>query len=313
MIEADLKELLLWLITEPKPSQDEIHARLLATRSTWSEMDPNLLAQTIGRLLESGRDGATGMKFKVGPHGLLDGWPSLRVFLLDALAAADPETSAAVAKELLDHTTSPDEYAVALRALTREGPGEAGEGELLDRFRFLLGKQEWQASGGFAETLDLARTIGTTDAAGQLLRWDGNPALKSMALHEFAAEHPVEMLESLRSEATVDPVLRAHLMARLEPENPDQLAAINQYLHDPERTPEDASVFLKSFPLRSATTGHRLYAASPAPYQLEKIAAGDRAALTLVNEWIASPPLPGIQPELSALQNRLTQWVEQTQ
>ncbi|MES2661258.1 MAG: hypothetical protein V4689_21745 [Verrucomicrobiota bacterium] len=308
-IESDWEELLQWLETDPKPSEEQIRKRLLATRSAWAEMDPHLLAETIGRLLETGRDTATGMKFRVGLHGFLNGWPTLRVFLLDALVAADPETAAAVAKRLLDGTKSPDEYAVALRSLTRDGSGSSGE--LPARFQYLLEKQEWQTSGGFAETLDLARTIGTRDAAARLLRWTGNPELKSMALHEFAADHPAEMLESLRLEAAVDPLVRANLMARLDPQNPEQLAALDEYLRDPARTAEDASVFLKSFPLRSATTGHRLYSDSPAPYQMDRIAAGDRAALALVDGWAADPALEAMRADLLALRKRLGEWVEQ--
>jgi len=198
-----------------------------------------------------------------------------------------------------------------MRSLTRDGAANAGNGELLDRFSHALKMPEWQTSGGFAESLDLARTIGTGSAVGQLLRWDGNPALKSMALHEFAADHPAEILQALQSESAVDPATRANLMARLDPAVPEQLAAIDQYLRDPLRTGEDASVFLKSFPLRSATTGNRLYSPAPAPYQMEQITAGDQAALSLVDKWVSDPALETMRPDLLALRQRLGEWVEQ--
>ncbi len=312
MIESDWRELLEWLNSEPKPCEEEIRSKLLALRAAWSEMDPHVFADALGRLLNTGADRNTGMSFRVGPHGLLDGWTSLRVFLLDSLAAADPETAASVSRKVLDLTDSPDEYAVALRALTREGPAKAGEDELLARFQYLLEKRQWHQAGGFAETLDLARSIGNAEAGAQLLRWSGNPTLKSMALHEFAADHPAAMLESLRMNIPSDPALRANLMARLDPANADQLGALDSYLRDPQRGPEEAAIFLKSFPLRSATTGHRLYASSPAPYQIEGIAAGDRAALNLVKIWAADPALEILRPELLDLEKRLTQWVEQT-
>ncbi len=311
MIETDWNDLLRWLTREPKPSDDEIQKKLLELRAAWSEMDPHVLAETISRILATGEDRKTGMKFRVGPHGLLTGWTSLRVFLLDALAAADPETAAAISRALLKKTDSPDEYAIALRALTKQGPARADDGELLSHFQYLLAKPNWQTSGGFAESLDLARSIGNATAGTQLLRWDGNPALKSMALHEFAADHPAAMLGSLLVENPTDPALRANLMARLDPADANQLGALDQYLRDPERSTEEAGIFLKSFPLRSATTGHRLYASSPAPYQLEQIAAGDRAALGIVDSWVADPSLENIRPNLLALQQRLANWIEQ--
>ena len=66
MIEADWNELLEWINREPKPTDAEIRQRLLALREAWAEMDPIVLAETIGRLLDSQQDTPTGMKFKVG-------------------------------------------------------------------------------------------------------------------------------------------------------------------------------------------------------------------------------------------------------
>ena len=311
-IEADWNDLLDWLEREPRPGADEIKQRLLALREAWAEMDPIVLAEAIARLLESRRDAPTGMAFQVGLHGFLDGWPTLRIFLLDALVAADPDTAAATARRLLEKTTSPDEYAVALRSLTRNGFSRAPDTELQEHFRVLLGKPEWQASGGFAESLDLARSVGTEAIADDLMHWNGNPELKSMALHEFAAEHPKTLLEPLRSEIEIPPSLRATLMARMDPQFPDQVVAVDEYLRDPAITNDEAAVFLKAFPLRSATTGPRLYGRSPAPYDMDQIAAGDRAAIKLVDGWLVDPTLQTIRPELLALQKRLGEWVEQT-
>ncbi|MES2476478.1 MAG: hypothetical protein V4640_11915 [Verrucomicrobiota bacterium] len=311
MIESDWDDLLLWLGSDPPPSASEIREKLLALRTQWAEMDPTLVAETIARLLAFQRDATTGLKIQVGLHGFLDGWPTLRIFLLDALVVADPETAAKIARGILDSTESPDEYAIALRSLTRDQATNSSTAELLDRFSHALAKPEWQASGGFAESLDLARTIGTSPAATKLLRWNGNPALKSMALHEFAADHPAEMLQALEEDPAVAPVVRANLMARLDPAEPAQLTAIDRYLRDPQLDTEDASVFLKSFPLRSATTGNRLYSPAPSPYEMERIAAGDSAALSLVTGWAADPALESLRPELLALQTRLAEWVEQ--
>jgi hypothetical protein len=311
LITSEWADLLRWLNSTPKPSPDEIRARLLATRYAWAEMDPHLLAGAIGQLLETGDDVATGLVFEVGPHGFLAGWPTLRVFLLDALVTADPEAAAAIVRNLLDQTTSAEEFATAMRSLTREGLRQADDQELSGRLGQLLGKHEWQASAGFAEALDLVRVLGTAGAAEQLIHWNGNPTLKSMALHEFAAEHPDQLWEPVQAADALEPATRANLMARLNPADPEQLAAIEHYLRSPDRSREDVGAFLNAFPLRSVTTGYRLYGAMPAPYAYQQIAADDRAAQALVNRWLADPALASYRPELQTLCKRLAGWVEQ--
>jgi hypothetical protein len=310
---ADWEELLLWLRAAPSPSAEEIRIRLLATRVAWTEMDPQELAAAIKHLLEAGDDAATHIDFEVGVHGLLAGWPTMRVFLLDVLATSDPVMASAIAKHLLDKTTSPDEFATGLRSLTRQGMSRASDSELLSRFDQMLGHPQWQGSRGFAEAFDLARVLGSPDAARRLASWNGYPALRNMAMHEFAAEHPAEMLDALGPEATISGLDRASLMARVNPEDPQQLAAADRYLRNTDLASNEASEFLKTFPLRSATTGHRLYGKSPSPYTYEQIKAGDRAAMTQVNAWIADPSLGGYQQDLLALQRRLATWNQQSE
>lgn len=305
------EDLRQWLDSDPAPGEDEIRDRLLALRIEWTTADPQALAEAIRRLLESGDDAPTGLEFKVGNHGFLTDWPTLRVFLLDVLAAADPEMAKEIAGRILDQTDSADEYAVGLRSLTRQGMGRADDTELLDRFDKMLGREDWRASRGFAEAMDLARFVGTADAAMKLAEWEGNPRLKSMAMNEFAAEHPGEAIEVLGNAVHLDPPTRASLMARADPEDPAQVSAVDAYLRDPALTNEEAALFLKIFPLRSATTGYRLYGKTPSPYSFDRIAAGDRKAAEIVNAWAADPALQRYRPELRSLQERLSTWVEQ--
>ncbi len=308
-IRSDWDELMSWLDSDPSPTEEEIRARLLATRVAWAELDPQVLAEMIRELLATGSDKATGLAFSVGPHGFLSGWPTLRVFLLDVLVASDPEMAAAIARNLLGETASAEEFAVALRSLTREGKGRAANEELTAYFGQMLERREWGNSAGFAEALDLARVIGSSVAARQLAEWEGNPALRSMALDEFAAEHPEVALEM---KDAVDGIARANLMARVHPDDPAQMAAVDAYLRSPGLTAEEADSFLKSFPLRSATTGYRLYGKTPAPYSYDKVVAGDRAALERVDQWVNDPALAKYRTNLMSLQQRLTTWTQQT-
>lgn len=308
---ADWAALLKWIRSVPPPGEDEIRARLLETRVAWAEMDPQVLAAAIRELLETGDDAATGIDFQVGIHGLLAGWPTLRVFLLDVLATSDPEMAMATARALLDKTPSPDEFATGLRSLTRKGIARAPDEELLSRFSQMLGREDWQSSRGFAEAFDLARFVGTPDAARRVGGWKGNARIKSMAMDEFAADHPEAMLEALASLPNAGGTARGNLMARADPADPGQLASVDAYLRNPDLSPEEAVAFLKTFPLRSATTGYRLYGATPSPYSFEQIKTGDRAAGERVDAWITDPALEKYRPEILSLQQRLSKWIEQ--
>jgi hypothetical protein len=307
----DWKELVEWLDAEPRPANHEIRARLLALRFAWTEMDPQVLAEMLHKLLESGGDRMTGLDFEVGPHGFLKGWSSLRVFLLDILATSDPEMAAEIAKGVLGETASADEFAIALRSLTREGT-EATDAELSALFGKMLGRSEWGSSAGFAEAFDLVRWVGSPEIASQLVSWNGNPALKSMAMDEFAAEHPGVMLEVLAAGNSLTGIACANLMARADPVDPKQMAIVDAYLRSQDRSPEEAAAFLQAFPLRSATTGYRLYGETPAPYRYAQIVAGDRAAYEQVRQWANDPLLEKFRTDLNVLQNRLATWIEET-
>lgn len=308
---GDWNEFLKFLSSDPPPSAAEIRGRLTATRIAWTEMDPQALSEVLKHLLETGDDAATGLDFKVGAHGFLAGWPTARVFLLDVLAASDPEMAPVIARKILDETASADEFAVAMRSLTREGMGRADDAELLTRFGQMLEHPDWQNSRGFAEALDLARLVGSPEAARQLATWQGNPRMKVMAMDEFAADHPQAMLDILNNQPALTGATRANLMARADPADPRQLDAVDTYFKNPELTDSEAVAFLNSFPLRSTTTGFRLYAGTPSPYTYQRIAAGDRAAMARVKNWADDPALEKHQAGIQALQGRLASWVEQ--
>ncbi len=310
-ISKDWAALLKWLNSEPRPSDDEIRERLLELRLSWIQIDMQVRAEAIRLLLASGQDAATGLKFEVGQHGMLSGWPSLRVFLLDVLAVSDPEMAAEIARTVLDKTQSPAEFATGLRSLTQPGLGRAKDSELIARFGQLLSRQDWQESPAFAEAFDLPRYIGSTEAMKQLANWQGDPTLRAMALDEFAADHPESITETLAAAEGLDEGTRATLMARTNPDDPHQSNAVDDYLRSPDRSPEEVEAFLKIFPLRSATTGFRLYGETPAPYDFEQIKTTDLAARDLVNTWATDPSLEKYRPQILTLQRRLTKWIEE--
>lgn len=292
---------------------------LLATKERWLGEDPAEVAERIGELLRRGEDAATGIPFETGPGGALVGWPTLRVFLLDVLAVTDPDLAGAIAREVLASTTSAEEYAVALKPLLMGGVWRTSDEELGARFSTLLGNPDWQADVGLAEALDLARVAALPATTALLARWvDGDPvAVKAgeMALHETAAARPELLVGLLATDPALlgeRPGLRASLMARALVSDPAQSAGVAGYLADSSVPLAEKRDFLRLFPLRATTTGHRLYGKPHAPFDRNAIQADDLAALQAVESWRAAPGLAPLAGELDAAATRLRGWVGQT-
>lgn len=86
---------------------------------------------------------------------------------------------------------------------------------------------------------------------------------------------------------------------------------MESYLGDGSVTLAEKRDFLRLFPLRSATTGHRLYGGTPMPYSLERVKASDIAAAGAVGGWIDSGSYAALGSELEALRSRLETWTRQ--
>lgn len=299
----------------------EAHGQLHALRDRWlSQPDLTATAATIAGLLRTGEDATTGLSFKPGPGGSLRGWPSLRVFLLDLLQTLDPDQAVEISREILATTRSAEEFAVALRPLARRGPARASAAELNTHLATLLSRNEWQAERrpGFVEALDLARATATPETTRLIAAWlDSRPPVAhagAMALHETAAETPAAVVPVLATDPSLldgQPTLRASLMARAAAVDAAQAAAIDHYLANPAVAEGEKREFLRLYPLRSATTGDRLYGNPPQPFRRDAVVADDQAALTQVDRWLADPRFAALQPDIQALQSRLLTWTAQ--
>jgi len=127
----------------------------------------NAASAAIRRFLDSGSDGPTGMQFKVGARGTLEGAPTLRTFLLDYLGQIDPAAAASYSKAVLSASQSPDEWALALRNIAR-GDGSSDARALLEqKTSELLRRDDWQhdPTVGYLEAFDVAVYLGGTNLA----------------------------------------------------------------------------------------------------------------------------------------------------
>lgn len=313
LIRSEWSDLLAWLDGTPPPSADQIRTRLRNLRSDWAQLDPHVLATTLKSLLDSGANRSTGLPFTVGPQGFLSDWPDLRTFLVDSLAIADPDESAKIARALLRETDSSSEFAVAIRSLIRGNETSAPAPELLACFHTLLSRPEWQNDPALAESLDLARYLGNQDAATALLDWKGNPQARNMALHEFAADHPDVMISTLSQKTDSSSPESAALLARADPASPAQAAAVDAFLRNPAIPLEHRKSFLTLYPLRSLTTGYRLYRGNPTPYDEDSILRSDHAALAQAESWLKDPALALLKNELTTWKNQLIEWQKSSQ
>lgn len=301
------------------PDPEILRERLAKLKAGWLEEDDlHLVAQTAAQLLRSGEDAETGIPFKIGTGSSIRGWPSMRVFLLDVLAITDPDLASVVAREILASTNSAEEFAVALKPLVESGTWKASDAELADHFSRLLSHAEWQDRAGFLEALDLSRVVSSPATTEALARWmDTSPQASSageMALHETAAQAPGLLVGLVSAEPALfsdQPDLRAGLMARAEISKEAQAVGVESYLRDAAVPAGEKEQFLALFPLRSTTTGTRLYGAAPMPFERGKVAADDRAALEAVGRWKEDPALSTLLPSLEALEGRLQGWVRQ--
>ena len=298
---------------------EALKKQLAALKERWLEEDPQVLAGVIGQLLRQGDDAPTGIPFETGPGGALRGWPTLRVFLLDVLAVTDPDLAGVIAREVLATTTSAEEFAVALKPLLLGGPWQAPAGELEAHLTRLLEDPAWQEQVGLAEALDLPRIAASPGSTEALARWvDRSPPAKvagEMALHETAANNPslvVGLVARDRQLLRNEPELRAGLMARAMASDPAQTESLGDYLKDPAVSLDEKQRFLRLFPLRSASTGYRLYGSPPAPYDAPSVKADDKAALNAVTRWMEDPALSDLRGDLLTLEQRLEAWVKQS-
>lgn len=297
---------------------ESLKRRLAETKERWLLEEPEVLAGVIGQLLRQGDDAATGIPFETGPGGALRGWPTLRVFLLDMLAVTDPDLAGGIAREVLAGTGSAEEFAVALKPLLLGGPWQAPAAELEGHFSSLLGNPAWQDKVGLAEALDLSRNAALPGTTAALARWVDRapPAAEAgiMALHETAAAHPKLALELIASDGTLfnaQPELRASLLARATISDPEQAAGIEYYLRNPSIPVSEKQQFLALFPLRSASTGFRLYGSPPSPFDGAAVRADDRAALDAAGRWKTDPAMAELGTGLQSLEQRLQGWVRQ--
>ena len=273
-------------------------------------------AAVVAFLKSGGDDAPTGLPFVVGPDGMMETVPSVRLALLDLLPSLDPVAALDLARQIMDERKSSDEYALALRNLAWNDLDGDLKTELSARFMDLL-KTPWlnQPSGGFLEAFDIAVEVGGSPMFEKMVALAGeatartNPAVSGaafMSLDRMVVRDHALLTGAFSKDAgwmDFAPQQRASLMSRLDITEPGQREVFSRYLSTPHAAGE-LEYFAKVFPNGNFLYGHRLVTADDATPTIDEIKAADAQVLSVLDSVKAAVPAEA-QTAIQTIRERL--------
>ena len=278
----------------------------------------NEMVAAIRQLLDAKTDAATGQGFKIGGGGALLEAPTLRTWLLEQLAKLDPAAAAAYSQEILNTSTSPDEWALALRNLARGDRSADGRALLATKTGELLRNEAWQreASVGYLEAFDTAVQLGGTKLLSPLtalvIKQDNQAVAHAafLTLDRLVINEPVETLAALNANPdwmTGRAETRANYFARADVSDAAQRQLVESYLLNAARSPPELQAFAGVFPNANFMISQNLLTEN-ATLNGATLAQRDRAALEVVNQWLADPRFEKLKSTLTKIQGRLQEF-----
>lgn len=295
--------------TDAKTSLSDLKAAL-------RQMEAKEAREWLLAALASGEDFSTQLDLTLDAGQNLSGWPSWRVFLLDMLFLVDPEAAAAVSRDLLGTSNSPDEWAVCLRNLGRVGKHD----ELLKaKSAELLRRKEWQQkpSAGYLEAFDVIVHSRNTALAPELLANCDARDEKAvrhasfLTLDRLILVEPAKVLPELAKNASKHPqsgLMLSNMIARADVRDVVQRQAVETYLLDPKRTAEELRGFASVFPNANIAVSQSLLTQSPTIHGAD-LAARDLASYQLLRTWMQEDRFKPLGETLHAAVMRLHEFV----
>ncbi len=260
-------------------------------------------AAAVVAFLKTGDDAPTGLPFTVGPDGMMEAVPSVRLALLGLLPSLEPEAALEVAREIMDQRTSADEYALALRNMAWNDLDGDLKSELSARFMDLL-KSPWldQPSAGFLEAFDIAVEVGGGAMFDRLIALASEATAKSnpaasraafMSLDRLIVRDRALLITAFSADAgwmDFAPQQRAALMSRLDITEPRQRDVFSRYLAADSLAAGELEYFAKVFPNENFLYGHRLVTADDATPTIDEVKAADGRVLGELDALEATVP-----------------------
>ncbi len=300
-IDAQIRSSLAALQGNRDPGQAAVLLRAL--RENIREAPEEEAAAAVVAFLKTGEDAPTGLPFVVGPDGMMEVVPTVRLALLDLLPSLDPVAALDMARELMDQRTSADEYALGLRNMAWNDLDGDLKGELSGRFMDLL-KSPWldHPSAGFLEAFDVAVEIGGSLMFDRMVSLAGETTAKSnpaasravfMSLDRMVVRDHALLITAFSANAgwmDFAPQQRASLMSRLALTEPGQREVFSRYLSATPHAAGELEYFAKVFPNENFLYGHRLVTAADATPTIDEVKAADARVLGELDALEASVP-----------------------
>lgn len=270
----------------------------------------------ILKFLATGQDASTGESFSVGTRGELSGAPTFRVLLLDLLGrlCRENKTNEALtfSKQLLEHKTSADEWAIALRNTGWADPKNTAY--LERKAREMLTYQPWrqQPSAGFREAFDVVVFSQSTSLIPELadMLTGEDPSLQTsaaVALDRLAERAPLAAMNFLnqnQAELANKPYLRADYFSKADFTQPAQRSAVETYLARTDvEIPEKVKLLAVFASPGSFAADSLLTDPPPEEFPPERTAA----LRTAIGDWLAAGKFPELTTAMRQLQRQITE------
>lgn len=297
-------------------SVEDLSIRMRALADYLSGLPPETASELISEYLDSQRDIATGLPFRVGRDSALSSSPTLRVFLIDLWGRIDPDAAANYARTALENIRHPDEHALHLRNFARGGSQAPEDRDFLtDRTLALILANEWRKAptAGFAESFDLVVYLNLFELAPRLAA-DTAPGMAGnirhasyLALDRLVLNQPTEVLPMLLDNPDLmaqQTFTRAGFFARADMADPQQLRLVEAYLLSTEIPLEEKNYFFELFPNLNVNFSHNLLTEVKMPdsYKIEQFY---RNALVRTERWLDTPAFADRIEQLEAARSRL--------
>lgn len=277
----------------------------------------------VQQFLATHGDANAPLDFKLSPDGSLTEAPTLRVWMLDTLSQLDPLAAAELARGILNDSTgsSADEWAVALRDFARTRTSAEDHQYVEAKLRELFSRDAWrqQPSAGFLEAFDaivyLKATSFTPDLAAMMTDKSRRdlPHAAFLTLDRLVLQEPAKVLGDLQAQPQLmagREQTRANYFARADIRDAQQRGVLEQYLLDPQRSPQELETFAGLYPSGNYMVSNNLLTRTETPTQAQ-LAAKDRESLAVVEGWLSDPRFEKLQPQLRKIRDRLQTFVQQ--
>jgi hypothetical protein len=315
---SNLRELFsdrLGLLRQCESREDFLH-ELEALKTFFQLQDREKAVAMVLAWLEEGEDLTFPMRFQTGPGSWLGSWPSLRVFLLDLLFHLDPEAAREMSLNILEESSSPDEWAIAFRNIGKFGL-EEDRAVLEEKSRELIQREAWREkpTAGYLEAFDVIVHLEQTEVVpelGRIMNGESHPAVafaSMLVLNRLAERQPESTLQHLVREKELMkdyPEARAELFARVDVRRPASAKLLRTYLITPERSPLELEHFAETFPHGGQFVSNSLLTGTYTKSGAD-IRAADEAALSQVRAWMRDPKMKKVRPYLKRTERRLMQ------